>query len=63
VVSRELFLESRLQALADRLCDGALVRLMTTLLRSQHLAGKERRRLREIINDLAWRQSGKRRSH
>ena len=35
LVSREDFLRHRLQGLADRLCDGAIVPLVTTLLRSK----------------------------
>ena len=52
LVSQEAFLRSRLQALADRLCDGALVPLMTTLLRSKGLSRNERQRLRQLIDDL-----------
>ena len=48
-VSREEFLRSRLQALADRLCDGALVPLMTTLLRSKGLSPRELEELRKLI--------------
>jgi predicted transcriptional regulator len=35
LVSREDFLRHRLKGLADRLCDGAIVPLVTTLLRSK----------------------------
>jgi BlaI family transcriptional regulator, penicillinase repressor len=52
LVSQEQFLRSRLQALADRLCEGALVPLMTTLLRSERLPKKERDQLRRLIDDL-----------
>jgi len=52
LVSREEFLRSRLQALANRLCDGALVPMVTTLLRSKGLARKEREQLRKLISDL-----------
>ncbi len=51
-VSREDFLRSRLQALADRLCDGALVPLVTTLLRSKALSRREREELRTLISTL-----------
>ena len=51
-VSREDFLRSRLQALADRLCDGALVPLVTTLLQSKGLSRKDRERLRDLVSDL-----------
>ena len=52
LLSQEQFLRSRLQALADRLCEGALVPLMTTLLRSERLPKKEREQLRKLIDDL-----------
>ena len=52
LVSREQFLRSRLQSLADRLCDGALVPLVTTLLRSERIAKKEREELRNLVDNL-----------
>ena len=52
LVSHEQFLRSRLQALADRLCDGALVPLVTTLLRSKGLSRSEREGLRKLVSDL-----------
>jgi BlaI family transcriptional regulator, penicillinase repressor len=50
-VTREKFLRSRLQALADRLCDGAIVPLMTTLVRSKGLSKNEFAELRKLIDD------------
>jgi BlaI family transcriptional regulator, penicillinase repressor len=52
LVSHEQFLRGRLQALADRLCDGATVPLVTTLLRSPKLSNRERSELRKLIDDL-----------
>lgn len=52
LVSHEQFLRSRLQALADRLCEGAMVPLMTTLLRSEKLPKQERDELRRLVDDL-----------
>jgi BlaI family transcriptional regulator, penicillinase repressor len=52
LVSREQFLGSRLQSLADRVCDGAIVPLVTTLLRSERLPKKEREQLRKLIDGL-----------
>ena len=52
LVSHERFLRSRLQSLADRLCDGAVVPLVTTLLRSGRLPKKEREELRKLVDDL-----------
>jgi predicted transcriptional regulator len=56
-VSHEQFLRSRLQALADRLCDGALAPLVTTLLRSKGLSRSEREELRKLIGGL-WPSKG-----
>jgi BlaI family penicillinase repressor len=56
-VSREVFLRSRLQALADRLCDGAVVPLVTTLLRSKGLSRRDREELRKLITSL-WPSEG-----
>ena len=61
LVSREEFLHSRLQALADRLCHGALVPLVSTLLQSKGLGRSEREQMRKLVNDL-WpsKKRGKR---
>jgi predicted transcriptional regulator len=52
LVSHEQFLRSRLQTLADRLCDGALVPLVTTLLRSKGISRREREQLRKLASNL-----------
>ena len=52
LVSHEQFLQSRLQALADRLCDGAIAPLVTTLLRSEGVPKKDRAQLRKLVDDL-----------
>jgi predicted transcriptional regulator len=53
LVSREDFLRHRLQGLADRLCDGAIVPLVTTLLRSKKaLSKKNAEELRKLIDEL-----------
>jgi BlaI family transcriptional regulator, penicillinase repressor len=53
LVSREDFLRYRLQGLADRLCDGAIVPLVTTLLRSKKgLSKKNGEQLRQLIDEL-----------
>jgi predicted transcriptional regulator len=64
LVSHERFLRSRLQSLADRLCDGAVVPLVTTLLRSGRLPKKDREELRKLVDDL-WpsKESGHRTSN
>jgi BlaI family transcriptional regulator, penicillinase repressor len=50
-VSQEKFLRSRLQALADRLCDGAVAPLMTTLVRSKGLSRAECEELCRLIEE------------
>jgi BlaI family transcriptional regulator, penicillinase repressor len=53
LVSRDDFLQHRLQGLADRLCDGAIAPLVTTLLRSKKgLSKKTAEELRRLIDEL-----------
>jgi BlaI family transcriptional regulator, penicillinase repressor len=53
LVSRDDFLRHRLQGLADRLCDGAIAPLVTTLLRSKKdLSKKNAEQLRQLIDEL-----------
>jgi BlaI family transcriptional regulator, penicillinase repressor len=53
LVSRDDFLQHRLRALADRLCDGAIAPLVTTLLRSKKgLSKKNRDQVRQLIDEL-----------
>lgn len=52
-VTRDKFLRSRLKALADRLCDGALAPLMSTLVRSKGLSKNDFAELRKLI-DQEW---------
>jgi predicted transcriptional regulator len=53
MLSREDYLRHRLQGLADRLCDGAIVSLVTTLLRSKKgLSKKNGEQLRQLIDEL-----------
>src|ERR1700728_4662840 len=53
LVSRDDFLRHRLQGLADRHCDGAIVPLVTTLLRSKKdLSKKNAEQLRQLIDEL-----------
>lgn len=51
-ISKENYLGSRLRDLADRLCDGALAPLVTTLLRSKEFSKKNRQQLRQLIEEL-----------
>ena len=52
IVGHSEYLQSRLQALADRLCGGAVTPLVTTLLQSEQMSGEERAELRRLIGDL-----------
>jgi predicted transcriptional regulator len=53
LVSRDDFLRHRLEGLADRLCDGAIVPLVTTLLRSKKgFSRKNVEQLRQLIDEL-----------
>ncbi len=52
LISHEQFLQCRLQALADRLCDGDLLPLFTTLVQSRGLPDSERQRLDQLIHKL-----------
>jgi predicted transcriptional regulator len=53
MLSREDYLRHRLQGLADRLCDGAIVPLVTTLLRSKKgLSKRNGEQLRQLIDEL-----------
>jgi len=52
LANQDEFLRSRLQALADRVCDGTLVPLATSLVRTKGLSRKEREELRKLINEL-----------
>jgi len=49
LLSHEEFLRNRLQALADRVCQGDLVPLVTTLLGSKGLSRSERQQLRKLV--------------
>ena len=52
LATQDEFLRSRLQALADRVCDGTLVPLATSLVRSKGLTRKEREELRKLVNEM-----------
>ena len=52
VLSREQFIESRIQGVADALCGGSVASLLTTLVKAQTLTARDRRFLRDLIQDL-----------
>jgi BlaI family penicillinase repressor len=51
-VGRDQLIAQRLQATADKLCNGSLVPLMTHLIRSRKLTAQERRELRALLDEL-----------
>ncbi|WP_010583937.1 BlaI/MecI/CopY family transcriptional regulator [Schlesneria paludicola] len=51
IVDREQFLHHRLCDLADRLCNGAIAPLMTTLVRSKNFSKQHRDQLRQLIDE------------
>ena len=57
LVGEEEFLRSRLQALADRLCGGTLLPLVSALVRTKGFSRSQREQLRNLIGDL-WPQEG-----
>lgn len=52
LISQHEFLQSRMESLADRVCDGQLIGLMTTLVRSKGISRTERLQLRKLIDEL-----------
>ena len=51
-LSREQFIESRIQGVADELCGGSVASLLTTLVKVKTLTARDRRFLRSLIQDL-----------
>ena len=51
-VSKDEFVEYRLQALADRLCEGSMAPLMSTLLNSKGISKRDQRKFRQLIDQL-----------
>jgi predicted transcriptional regulator len=51
-VSREELVGQRAQALADALCGGSLISLLSHLVNPQRLAARDRRKLRDFFNRL-----------
>ena len=59
-LKREDLAGNRLQAAADELFDGDLAPLLTHLVRSERLTAKDREHLRQVLDDLDRKASGKR---
>jgi len=51
-LSREELIGQKLQSVADRLCGGSLVPLLSQLTRVRRLTAKERKALRELVDQL-----------
>jgi predicted transcriptional regulator len=51
-IAREELLGRRLQDMAEKLCGGSLTPLLTHLMRARRLTERERRELRELIDEL-----------
>jgi predicted transcriptional regulator len=51
-ISRDDLISQRLQATADELCDGTLTSLITHLVQAKKLSAKQRKRLREMLDEM-----------
>jgi predicted transcriptional regulator len=51
-VDKEQLISRRLQAVADKLCDGSLTPLLTTLIRAERLSGRQVQELRDLLDEL-----------
>jgi predicted transcriptional regulator len=51
-LNREELIGRRLRAVAEKLCGGSLTPLLTHLVRTTRLSGRERQELRSLIDDL-----------
>lgn len=54
-IGREELIGHRLQAVADKLCEGSLAPLLTHLVKGRRLTREERRALRQLVSDLDQR--------
>lgn len=53
IISRDEFAGRRVQALADRLYEGSLTPVLTSLVQSSHVSKNELAKLRQLIDDLS----------
>jgi predicted transcriptional regulator len=60
LLGREELISRQLQAMANKLCEGSLTPLLTSLIRAKRLTARQLQQLRELIDDL--QSQGKRRS-
>lgn len=52
IIAREDLISQRLQATADELSDGKLTSLLTHLVQSKKFTAKQRKRLRDLLDDM-----------
>jgi BlaI family transcriptional regulator, penicillinase repressor len=62
-LAREDLIGRRLQDMAEKLCGGSLTPLLTHLVRTKRLTSRERRELRDLIDELDFQGKGKKRPH
>ena len=51
-IKRDQLITQRLQATAEELCDGTLSTLLTHLVRSKQFSGRQRQRLRKLLDEM-----------
>lgn len=51
-IERDELISQRLQATAEELCDGTLSTLLTHLVRSKQFSGRQRQRLRKLLDEM-----------
>ncbi len=59
VIARSDLIGRRLQDMAEKLCGGSLTPLLTHLVRNRSLSARERRELRDLIDELDQKGKGK----
>ena len=59
-IERGDLIRQNLEDLADRLCDGSLAPLLTSLVQGRRLSAGERRALRELVDELESKRSRRR---
>jgi predicted transcriptional regulator len=51
-VAREELIDKRLEDIAEKLCDGSLTPILTHLVRNRRLSARDRKELRDLIDEL-----------
>jgi predicted transcriptional regulator len=52
IIQRDALICRRIQATADKLCDGAIAPLLSSLVRATRMTAEERQSLRELLDEL-----------